>query len=328
MVRESDFQPAWWLRNHHLQTMAAKFLRKRLVVETFTEVLELPDGDFVDISWTEQINNDDPRPLAVVLHGLEGSKDSHYAKGMLLALKKAGFVAVLMHFRGCSGRPNRLARAYHSGETGDIHFFTEYLQSQFPNKPMALVGFSLGGNVAVRYLAQYPNNPYRAAAVVCAPLDLASCSRFINSGSSKIYQNYLLNMLKASTTIKIEQGLIDHLTPNQVAEIDHMWQFDDLVTAPLHDFNGAADYYQKASGGPVLSEIKQPCLVIHAQDDPFLSHSDIVKFADVPEHVEFEVSKRGGHVGFIAGSNPFKPNYWLEPRVTGYLRQYFNFSQS
>lgn len=327
MIEKSQFKPAWWLKNNHLQTIAAKLLRKNLSIKTVDQTLTLADGDFLDISWTELPIVNDTRPLVVLLHGLEGSKNSHYAKGMLSALKAAGYLAVLMHFRGCSGRPNNLARAYHSGDIRDISFFTDYILQHYPSLKLALVGFSLGGNVTVRYLAECPNNPYQAAVVICAPLDLASCSEKINSGSSKIYQHYLLKMLKDSTKEKIKLGIVTHVTVEQLDKIDNMWQFDQNITAPLNCFADALDYYQKASGKPVLEQIKQNCLILHAQDDPFLSHKDILIDKKLPENIRFEVSQNGGHVGFVAGMNPFRPVYWLEKRVMQYLAEYLPLSE-
>jgi len=315
MYSRSKFKVAWWLSNPHFQTLAAKLFRRNQKITTKAETVELPDGDFVDLAWTEQPERSNVKPIVVVLHGLEGSINSHYAKGMLNAVKAKNWIGVLMHFRGCSGRPNRQASSYHSGDTRDIHYLTELLRARYQQCSFAVLGFSLGGNVLTRYLAEHPKNPYSAAAVLCAPLDLTSCSQRINQGFSKMYQKYLLDMLKNSTLEKISQKIITNISAQRVKCIKSMREFDQLITAPLNNFSSADDYYQKVSGGQVISDIKQPCLFLHSADDPFLCHSKAIPTQVLPDNVQFEVSQHGGHVGFIYGNNPFKPKYWLEQRV-------------
>ncbi len=323
MYSASKFKPAWWLTNAHFQTLAAKLFRRKQKLTTIQETLELPDGDFIDLAWTEQPKKDNTRPIIVMLHGLEGSKDSHYAKGMLNAIKSRGWIAVLMHFRGCSGRPNRQANSYHCGDTRDITYLTEHLVARYQQCVFSALGFSLGGNVLTRYLAQVPNNPYKAAAVICAPLDLASCSARINKGFSKLYQKYLLEMLKDSALEKITNKVIDNIPTKLLEKIKTIRDFDNAVTAPLNGFKSAEHYYQQASGKQVMSDIKQPCLFIHSTDDPFLCHQQVLPEETLPKHLRFEVSKGGGHVGYIYGKNPFKPKFWLEKRVPDFLSNYF-----
>ncbi|MBL4910837.1 MAG: hydrolase [Alteromonadaceae bacterium] len=319
---QSEFKPAWWLTNPHLQTLGAKYLRRKEQLNTITEILELPDDDFIELAWTELPKTGNTRPIIVLLHGLAGSKDSHYAKGMLKAIKKQGWIGVLMHFRGCGKQQNRQASSYHSGDTRDITFLTNVLNHRYSQSPLALIGFSLGGNVLTRYLAEQTSSPYQAAIAICAPLHLASCSTRINSGFSKIYQQYLVDMLKASTQEKIALKLIPQLCTNKLARIKTIWGFDDYVTAPINGFNNAEHYYQQASGRDVLANITSPCLIIHASDDPFLSHQDIIKVHNLPKNIRFEVSSNGGHVGFIAGNNPLKPQFWLEQRSINFLENH------
>ena len=319
MYSTSQFKPAWWLKNAHFQTLAAKLFRRKHILNTQAETLELPDGDFIELAWTEKTKLNNTRPIVVVLHGLEGSKDSHYAKGMLNAIKNRGWIGVLMHFRGCSGKPNRQASSYHSGDTRDITFLTQLLASRYQQCTLSVVGFSLGGNVLTQYLAQVPDNPYNSAAVICAPLDLASCSARINQGFSKLYQKYLLQMLKDSTEEKIASKVIDTIKINHLSAINTIYDFDELVTAPLNGFESAQHYYQQASGNQVINKIKQPCLFIHAADDPFLNHQRSLPKQKLPKNMTFEISSHGGHVGFIHGNNPFKPQYWLEQRVPEFL---------
>lgn len=322
MLTKSTFVPAWWLRNAHIQTMAAKILRRNRSIETRTETLELPDGDFVDLAWTEQVSSQCVRPIVAVLHGLEGSKDSHYATGILSAIKANGWIGVLMHFRGCSGRPNRMAKSYHSGQTCDVDFFSRHLAKNYPQAKKAIVGFSLGGNVLTRYLAEQKEPVYQAASVICAPLDLASCSKRINRGFSRIYQKYLVDMLKASALKKINLDLLHNIDKESLLSISSIREFDERVTAPVNGFIDADDYYQQASGRDVLNKVTTPCLVIHASDDPFLCHTNTVAVSELPKHITFEVSSYGGHVAFISGNNPFKPKYWLETHVPEFFARH------
>lgn len=322
MIINSQFKPAWWLRNRHLQTILAKAFKKSQTLPIHKSTLETPDDDFIDLAWTELPDRDSNKPIVVILHGLEGSAESHYAKGMLNSIKEAGWVGLLMHFRGCSGRPNRHAASYHSGDTRDISFLSQWLDDMYPKAPRAAIGFSLGGNVLTKFLAENPDNNYKAATVICAPLDLSSCSKRIAKGSSKIYQKYLVDMLKASTFIKIEQQQLPNVCPVQLAEVTKLWDFDHIVTAPINGFDSAAHYYQQASGKPLMNNIRQPTLFIHAADDPFLDHQHIVPSEQLASHLTFEISQKGGHVGFVSGINPFNPEFWLEQRVPEYLGQF------
>ena len=322
MLISSHFKAAWWLTNRHMQTIAAKWLRRNEKLNTLIETIELPDGDFIDIAWTEKPQADNSQPIVVILHGLEGSVDSHYVKGMLATLKQKGWIGVLMHFRGCSGRANRQAAAYHSGDTRDITYLATMLKNNYPHCPLFLIGFSLGGNVVARYIAHNVNNPFTAATIVCAPLHLASCSQRINQGFSKLYQYYLVNMLKNSTQLKIDSQLITTINTTALKKVKTMKEFDQLVTAPINGFKDADDYYHQMSGLNNLTSIDQQCLIIHAIDDPFLNHQEIISNELLPQNITFELTEKGGHMGFITGNNPLKPIYWLEERIPTFIEQF------
>lgn len=322
MFTQSQFKPAWWLRNPHLQTIISKWFRRNVTVESIVETVELPDGDFIDVAWTERPTENDNRPIVVILHGLEGSIDSHYAKGMLNAVRNKGWIAVLMHFRACSGRPNRQASSYHSSDTRDIHYFSEQIRAQYPNHPLAILGFSLGGNVLAHYLAKHPDNPYFAASIICAPLHLASCSEKIGRGVSKVYQKFLLDKLKRSAREKIKLHLLNHISLKQLKAFKTLREFDQLVTAPLNGFADVDDYYHQASSRDILENIKQPCLITHSCDDPMISHKNTIAINYLPDNICFEVSHYGGHVGYVHGYNPFRPKFWLEKRVPDFFEQF------
>lgn len=322
MPEKSLFKPAWWLSNRHLQTMGAKWLNRNTSITTYDEVLTLPDGDFADLTWTEIPTKNNTKPIVVLLHGLHGSKNSHYIKGMFQRIIQKGWIGVLIHFRGCSGRPNLFSYSYHCGYTDDIHYFTSQLTKRYPQSNLAIIGYSLGGNVLAKYLSEDKNSPYKAAVVVCAPLHLASCSDKISKGSSTIYQKYLVDMLKEATREKMETGLINHISLSQLNKIITLREFDDAVTAPLHGFDSANDYYNKASAKDLLPNITTPCLIIHAKDDPFLCNKTITDVSALPNNITFEISEHGGHVGFISGRNITKPEYWLEARIPHFLQDF------
>ncbi|WP_058374387.1 hydrolase [Pseudoalteromonas translucida] len=316
------FKPAWWMTNRHVQTIMPRFFRPFHHTRYQLEQLDTPDGDFIELAWS--LPHNETAPLAVVLHGLEGNINSFYAKGMMKALKKQGFAVVLMHFRNCSTEVNRLPRAYHSGDTADLSFFINHLKQLYPNRPLVAVGFSLGGNVLAKYLGEQQQQcPLSAAALVSAPYDLSASSDVIRKSLGKIYQKYLLDRMKKSMQRKLPQ--IEKkisLTPEQLMKIDDLLEFDNQLTAPLHGFENAHDYYRQASAMPYLKHIAVPTLIIHAKDDPMLSIKAVPSRQDVSEHVTLRISEKGGHVGFISGKNPFKPVFWLEQAVPRYFGQY------
>ena len=319
----STFTPAWWMTNRHAQTILPRFFRPRLTLNVTIEEIPTPDKDFLQLVWASETVANNDKPLAIVLHGLEGNIDSFYAKGMMKALSMAGFDVVLLHFRNCGDKANLQARAYHSGETSDLNHLISILKRRFPDKPLMAVGFSLGGNVLTKYLGEsQAQSKLDAAAVISAPFALASSCKVIQKSCFKLYQKYLLDRLKKSTSRKIEH-LKDNLnlTRNQLENIYDLWEFDNKVTAPLHGFIDAADYYLKSSGKQYLKLITTPTLVVHAKDDPMLSKEAIPSHHDVSQSVKLNIFDKGGHVGFISGKNPFKPVFWLEHQIPQFFKQ-------
>ncbi len=306
MILESTFRPPWWLRNPHLQTIVASTLRPRPSVALRREQLALPDGEVLDLDWTAA----PPRaPLVLVLHGLEGSSRSNYAAGILGALSRRGFNAVLMHFRGCGGTPTRLARRYHAGETGDMAFVVETLRGRHPGTPLGAVGYSLGGNALLKWLGETGcHNPLTAAAAVSVPFRLDDAARRIDRGASRIYQRYLLRKLMASLE-RQRGGNASDGRPRPAS----LREFDDRYTAPLHGFAGVEDYYARSSSRPFLKSIEVPTLVLHALDDPFMFPATVPGEEELSPAVQLELSRHGGHVGFISADASRR--FWLEERL-------------
>ncbi|GAB1106392.1 MAG: hydrolase [Shewanella algae] len=285
------------------------------------ERLELEDGDFIDLDW---LKTPIPgKPLLVILHGLEGSADSHYIRRLLRECQKQELAAVVHHHRGCSGEDNRLARSYHSGDTADISHSLQTLKQRYPHSPLLAVGYSLGGNVLAKYQGEFADKSLLSrAAVVSAPLALASCAKRLEKGFSKVYQSYLIRQLQQKMLLKLERGNSQlPLNGEAIKRLNTFYDFDHQVTAPLHGFNGVDDYYQRASALPLLGKIAKPTLILHAADDPFMTDAVIPLLEHLPACVEYELHANGGHVGFIEGGTPWQPRYYLEQRLLRYLTE-------
>ena len=283
--------------------------------------LELPDGDFLDLDWG--LATQAESPLVMILHGLEGSARSSYVRSLAHHLGVAGWQSLVMHFRGCSGAPNRLARSYHSGETSDLDRVVRWLRRQWPHRPLAVVGYSLGGNVLLKWLGEHGvGAPVDAAVAVCVPMELAVSARRLDQGLSRVYRWRLVRDLRRKVLAKFRYrpGALD-LT--RVSEARGFREFDDAVTAPLHGFDGVDHYYRDSSARRFLAAIRRPTLIVHALDDPFMTPEVLPAPGSVPIGVRLEVSRHGGHVGFVAGGGPLGllPRYWLDTRISAYLNE-------
>lgn len=255
----------------------------------------------------------------LVLHGLEGSSDSHYARGLLAAVRDRGWTCVLMHFRGCGGEPNRLPRSYHSGETGDTAHVAALLRTRFPGRPLAVVGYSLGGNVLLKWLGEAgARAPVDCAVAVSVPFELSAADDRLERGFSRFYQWWLLRSLAGSLLDKVERGTLPTAFAAH-ARARTFRAFDDAVTAPLHGFAGVDDYYGRSSSRQYLAGIRVPTLILHALDDPFLFPRAVPAPSEVPAAVTLEVYPRGGHVGFVGGPWPWRAEYWLERRIPAFI---------
>ncbi|MFC0140267.1 hydrolase [Erwinia mallotivora] len=316
----SDFQPITGFSNPHLQTMLPRLIRRRMYLQPHWQRLTLPDSDFVDLAWSENPAEARHKPRVALFHGLEGSVSSPYAHGLLHACQQRGWLGVVMHFRGCSGEPNRLHRIYHSGETSDASFFLQWLREQWGTVPTAAVGFSLGGNMLSFLMGEQGNACLLdAGVVVSAPLMLEPCSLRLEHGFSRVYQRYLLNLLKKNAERKLIAwpGTLP-VDMSQLKALKTLRSFDDTITARAHGFRDAGDYYRCCSAMPLLPAVCKPLLIIHAQDDPFMSEEVIPDPDRLPACVEYQLTRYGGHVGFVSGT-PLKPQMWLEQRIPQWL---------
>jgi len=323
----AQFKPAWWLPGPHFQTLWPTLAPRKIQIPLYNERLELPDGDFLDLSWVRQNNQDksSSKPIVVVLHGLNGSIHSPYAKGIMQAIHQQGFRCVLMHFRGCSGVPNRLPRSYHSGETNDLNTVISELIKREKNTPIYAVGYSLGGNVLLKWLGETGNkNPLKAAVAISVPFELAKTADRLNQGFSKVYQWGLIREL-----IKLHKHKFKIIpAPIHFGDIDKFrtfWDFDNNITAPLHGFKSAEDYYQQSSCRQYLGHVDVPTLILHAINDPFTTVDSLPTPKEITSKISLEIMKEGGHVGFVTGKTPWQPIYWLERKIIQFLKQQDNF---
>jgi len=318
------FKPAAGLKNAHLQTLFPALFRKQPQPEVAIETFEFEDGDFTECYWHHKPSVGSGTPIVTLFHGLQGSFRSPYIQGIMHALHRVGLSSVLMHFRGCSGKENRLPRSYHSGDTEDAGAWISHLKNHYPNTPLYAVGYSLGGNMLLKLLGEQGSASLLSAAVsISAPIQLDISAKRMERGFSKLYQYYLLHDLKASLRQKYKdhdmQSLIG-LNLKEIGKIKNFHAFDGVYTAPIHGFDSADDYYQKSSARQFLKTIKTPTLIIQAVDDPFMTDEILPEKVELSPSITIEVYPHGGHVGFVSGSL-LQPTYWLEERIVSYFEE-------
>jgi predicted alpha/beta-fold hydrolase len=315
------YAPARWLPGGHAMTVFANLARVLPRPRARRERWELPDGDFLDV---DRLSGPAPgAPLLVVCHGLEGNSRAPYVRGLVAAAAARGLAALALNFRGCSGEPNRLARLYHSGETGDLDHVVRRAAAEAPGRPILLAGFSLGGNVVAKYLGERGDElpaEVRAAAVVSVPFDLARCARALDGPGlmMAVYRARFLRRLRRKALAKARRfpGAFDAA---RAVAARTFADFDGAVTAPLHGFASAEDYWARSSSGPLLGGVRRPLLALAARDDPMVPEDSLPReAARANPRVLLEVVDRGGHVAFVGGS-PFRPVYWADRRATAFL---------
>lgn len=310
------FVPAFGLGSAHAQTIFASFFRPSDTPPMRRERWELPDGDFLDV---DRLDAPPSAPHLLLLHGLEGSSKAGYIAAILRGAAAQGWGAVALNFRSCSGELNRLPRFYHSGETGDALYALERLRAE-TSGPWFGVGFSLGGNVLLRLMAETGENaPLDAAAAVSVPFDLLRCARALDQGKgfTAIYRRVFLRSLKEKALEK-ERCHPGALDARAVREADGIEAYDDAVTAKLHGFGTAAAYYQACSSGPALTRIRKPTLILSAADDPLVPLESLPVEARENPALSIVIAPAGGHVGFVSGS-VVRPRFWAEDQVLGFL---------
>ncbi|WP_151089297.1 YheT family hydrolase [Hymenobacter baengnokdamensis] len=319
LLTTSDYRPAMFLANGHLQTIAASTLRRVPEVRYQRERLELPDGDFVDLDWSLAGSVPAGR-LGIISHGLEGDSNRPYVRGMARALNQVGFDALAWNYRGCGGETNRLLRAYHLGDTDDLAEVIRHASEQKHYAEIFLTGFSAGGNVTLKYLgenaARVPAQ-VRRAAVFSVPTDLKASSVHISRWQNQVYLRRFMNSLREKIRAK-DARLPGQLDLSELNKLRDFPQFDERFTAPLHGFASADDYYEQAASGRYLSGIRVPTLLVNALNDPFLPSSCFPReAAAASQFLYLETPTVGGHVGFNEGGPA--GTYYSERRAVDFF---------
>jgi predicted alpha/beta-fold hydrolase len=316
LIRPSTYAPPRFLQNAHVQSIAPILVRRVAGINYQRTRIETPDNDFLDLDYSCVGS----RRVGIVSHGLEGDSSRPYVLGMVRALNRRGWDAVAWNFRGCSGEPNRLLRFYHSGDSQDLHSVVTSVLARGLYTQLALIGFSLGGNITLKYLGERGPDvapQIIAAAAFSVPCDLTSASHAMSRPGNAIYMTRFLAMLHQKIRWKMEL-FPEAIDDRGYRKIRTFKDFDDRYTAPLNGFQDAEDYWQKASSKPILANIMVPSLLVNAADDPFLAPACYPLDAALENSSLFlEVPPHGGHVGFVTLSQD--GTYWSEQRATGFL---------
>lgn len=311
-----------WLPGGNVQTIYP-YLNKPIQLFSYRrERWELDDGDFVDVDW---VDGSSQAPLVIFFHGLEGGSSSHYILSIINSLKKYHWRSAVIHFRGCSGNPNRLSRAYHAGDSTEIDWMLKRItadQTQIESiaQPIYVIGVSLGGNALLKWLGEKGEQAKKSiagAATISVPLDLAAAGSALDTGFNQVYTRHFLNTLKYKALDKLKQfpGLFD---ANALKRCTSIYDFDNLVTAPLHGFRNTDDYWSQSSSKPWLAHVRVATLVINARNDPFMPASVLPTQKEVSPAVTLEFPEEGGHAGFMQGPFPGKLS-WLPQKILSFF---------
>lgn len=315
IISPSQYHPPLFYGNGHLQTILPALLRRVDGVHYRRERIDTPDGDFLDLDWSQV----GARRLVVLSHGLEGSADRSYIRGMARALNDHGWDVLAWNYRGCSGEPNRTLRFYHSGATDDLDLVIQHLLARDQWDEIALIGFSLGGNLTLKYMGEYEGSLDRRitrAVAFSVPCDLRSSAFKLARPANALYMRRFIRTL----TAKVREKMIrmpGELEDRGLATMRTFLEFDDRYTAPLHGFRDAEDYWARSSSRRYLDAIRRPTLLVNAANDPFLAPECFpLREAERSRYLYLEIPGTGGHVGFP----PRTPGYyWMEERALRFL---------
>ena len=314
LIEPSTFRPPPYLRSGHLQTILPSILRRVRDVRFERERITTPDEDFLDLDWSRRGS----RHLVIMLHGLEGSTSRGYIRGMVRAVNGAGWDALAWNYRGCSGETNRLLRSYHSGASDDLEVVIDHVAALARYDSLSLIGYSLGGNITLKYLGERGSDAHRlvvSAVAFSVPCDLASSAHKLAEPGNSIYMRRFMRTLREKIRVK------SHLLPSTITtdgldSVRTFLEFDDRYTAPIHGYLDGPDYWKRASSRPLLPGIRRPTLMISALDDPFLT-PQCFPYAEATDNpfLYLETPRHGGHVGFMMSTS----RYWSEERAVAFI---------
>jgi hypothetical protein len=318
LVQNSSYRPPFGFHSGHLQTIYPSLFRKLALITDRRERISTPDGDFLDLDWADKPTS---KKLAILTHGLEGSSRRTYIQGMAQALTRSGWNVLAWNFRGCSGEANHRLESYHSGSIGELKTVIAHAASSDRYEQIALIGFSLGGNITLKLLGdpEHPIHPkVKGAVTFSVSTNLASSAKHLERLDNRIYMRRFLKTLRGKVREKVQRfpGVIRHEGLDQMRTFR---EFDDAYTAPIHGFVDAEDYWQQSSSGPHLDNITIPTLLVNAKNDPFLT-SDCypTQSANGHPHLHLEIPESGGHIGFIEFNR--ENTYWSERRAVNFLK--------
>lgn len=347
----------FWLPGGHLQTIYSAYCTRHQRIAFVRQRAETPDGDFIDFDWaapglfperlhsgalvkTEvqlrhtaarrwgttadwaQLPDEHSTRALILLHGFEGSSKSHYAQSIAQYFRARGWVVVIAHFRGCSGFPNRMARAYYSGDSTDVGFMLQTVRQKLPKAQWYAVGISMGGNALLKHLGEQGKQSdwLQGSAAISAPLDLLACGEQISDSLTGryIYCPHFLRSMRKKILAKTHRypGLVDFMRLNQARTLR---DFDDLYTAPMHGYKNAHDYWRQCSARPLLKDISVPTLILNALNDPFIPRHSLPQTRECSAAIVLHQPKTGGHVGFTTGHFPGH-FHWLPRRIAKFFK--------
>lgn len=319
-ILTSNFHPTLPFRNGHFNTIYRALFQKG-DIDYERKRITTWDEDFIDLDF-KFVGSD---TLVLLIHGLEGSAESKYMVSASNQLNEEGYDTVCFNLRGCSGEDNLLLTTYHSGKTEDVDFVLKYLTNNYSYKNIVIIGYSLGGNLTLKYLGEYQDRlseSIKCAIAVSVPIDLASSGREMSTLKNKVYMDQFLKTLRIKVLEKAHKHPEFKVDKDLLFKAKVFKDFDALYTAPIFGFKSPEDYWQKASSKPYITSIKTPTLLISALDDPFLP-KECYPFeeAKLMDNFYFEPTKYGGHVGFMSSFNS-NENYWLESRFTNFIKKH------
>lgn len=322
----NEFKAPIWQVGGHLQTIVPSLfpqVAKQLYVR---ERWELPDGDFVDVDWTEppeQLDRTQNKPVLVLFHGLEGSSQSHYARVIMSSAKQRGWIGLVVHFRGCSGEPNRLPRVYYAGDAEEINTFISIIHQKLPEKTLYAAGVSLGGNALLKWLGQYPNEArqlVKAAAAISAPIDLKQTAHSLDKGVNYLlYSKHFVATMKPKA-LQMAERFPDYLDARRIRAVSTVQDMDNAVTSVLFGTKSADEYYDVNSSKPWLHAIQTETLILNAKNDPFVPFESLPSEAEVSSTVHLDYQAEGGHAGFYGRGDKESP--WLAERIFNFFDAY------
>ena len=323
---EKFFEPAWWCPSPHVQTIWRSLFGKEPVPRLRRIRWDTVDGDFIDLDFLNVGPLNHKTPVILLLHGLEGSSRSQYILGLLNQCYQKKWLGIAMNFRTCSGEINRVVRSYHSGETEDLNWVIGRLLNLYPDHPIFIVGYSLGGNVLLKWLGEKGEripSQIMGAAAISVPFDLKISVAHIDSSGfcHSVYGASLLKTLKAKFLLKIRQFHLNY-SDEAIKKITTFGLFDELVTAPVHGFRNADEYWRESSSVRFLDNIRRPVYLLSAMDDPLLP-ADLFAYDQVKRNslIKAEITPAGGHLGFVSGDTPWNASYYSDSRIIRFFEQ-------